>query len=482
MYLNDLLLWLIDHIENEFIEFKTNNDQPELIGEYISALSNSAALLNQPFGYLVYGVDDTTRDIIGTDISLKTQKKGNEDLISWLSRLLNPRINFEVFEFKYSESDIVIVKIPATDYIPVKFQGTSFIRINSYKKKLADFPEKESIIWNRKNKFKFEYQIALDRLTDVDVLKLLDYPSYFELTESDLPENRSTIIDKFLSEGFIIKSECYYSITNLGAILFAKDLDKFSNLSRKAARVIVYSGNNKINTIKEHVFKKGYATTFKLLIDYVNEQLPQNEEIEKVFRKNVRMYPDIAIRELVANSLIHQDFSINGSGPMIEIYKNRIEITNPGTPLIDVLRFIDSPPISRNENLASFMRRINICEERGSGIDKTINAIESYQLPAPEFINENNLNNTISILHSMKSFSDMDKNDKIRACYQHACLRYVSREYMTNSSIRERFKLGKNNTAAWRVITDTIENGLIEIYDSAASKKFSRYVPFWAKQ
>ncbi len=89
-------------------------------------------------------------------------------------------------------------------------------------------------------------------------------------------------------------------------------------------------------------------------------------------------YPELAIRELVANALIHQDFFISGAGPMVEIFENRIEITNPGSPLVSTARFIDTPPRSRNETLASMMRRFGICEERGSGIDKVITQVELY--------------------------------------------------------------------------------------------------------
>ena len=121
------------------------------------------------------------------------------------------------------------------------------------------------------------------------------------------------------------------------------------------------------------------------MVDYINDQLPSSEEIGRALRREVRMFPKIAVRELVANALIHQDFSMTGTGPMVEIFTDRIEITNPGPPLIDPLRFIDEPPQSRNEALAAMMRRLNICEERGTGIDKVIAEIELYQLPAPDF-------------------------------------------------------------------------------------------------
>ncbi|MDC4222968.1 MAG: hypothetical protein MPW15_01640 [Candidatus Manganitrophus sp.] len=93
----------------------------------------------------------------------------------------------------------------------------------------------------------------------------------------------------------------------------------------------------------------------------------------------------MAVRELVANALIHQDFFVTGAGPTVEIFDDRIEITNPGEPLVEPQRFVDTPPRSRNEALASLMRRFRICEERGSGIDKVVFQIEFYQFPAPIF-------------------------------------------------------------------------------------------------
>src|SRR5262249_30630504 len=142
-----------------------------------------------------------------------------------------------------------------------------------------------------------------------------------------------------------------FDICNVGAILFAADLQAFGRLARKAPRVIIYRGDSRIETIKEQSNVKGYATGFESLLNYVYDQLPQNEQIERAFRSAVRMYPAIAIRELVANALIHQDFNLTGTGPMIEIFSDRMEISNPGLPLIDPLRFIDEPPRSRNETL-----------------------------------------------------------------------------------------------------------------------------------
>ncbi|MEK9156175.1 MAG: ATP-binding protein [Patescibacteria group bacterium] len=282
-------------------------------------------------------------------------------------------------------------------------------------------------------------------------------------------------------DGLITRRRGSFDITNLGAILFAKDIGLFETIRRNAPRVIIYDGSSRIKTKFEKEGTKGYATGYRGLVSYINSQLPMNEEIKQALRTDNRMYPEIAIRELIANALIHQDFSIRGSGPMVEIFNDRIEISNPGKPLISVDRFIDHSPQSRNECIAALMRRIKICEERGSGIDKVIFWIEVFQLPAPMF--EVSENSTRVTLFAYKSLREMEKTDKIRACYQHCCLKYVSKEKTTNTSLRNRFKIkNENYSIASRIIGDTIDAKLIKLYDpeKSGSRKHSKYVPIWA--
>ncbi len=233
-----------------------------------------------------------------------------------------------------------------------------------------------------------------------------------------------------------------------------------------------------METIREQTGAKGYAIGFEGLVDWINSQLPANEEIGKALRKDTRMYPEIAIREIVANALIHQDFTELGF-PMIEIYSDRIEISNPGRPLIKPERFIDEY-VSRNEKLSDLMRRMGFCEEKGSGLDKVIFWNEFYQLPAINVLITDT--RTKVVLYSYKSLNDTDRKDKIRACYQHACLKYVSNEKMTNQSLRERFKIKeKNYSVASRIIRDTINEGLIkEDEPDNKSRKYASYIPFWA--
>ena len=301
------------------------------------------------------------------------------------------------------------------------------------------------------------------------------------MLKEPLPDNRAAILQRLISDKIIVSAVGdRYDIANVGAILFAKNLNDFERLSRKALRVIIYRGSNRTEAVKELLLPKGYAIGFEGAMRYINDQLPQNEEIGEALRKEVRMYPQIAIRELVANALIHQDFNITGSGPTVEIFSDRMEITNPGVPLIDTLRFIDEPPRSRNERLAALMRRMTICEERGSGIDKVIFHIEMFQLPAPDF--RVSTDSTISVLYGFRKFVQMNREERIRACYQHACLQYVSGQHMTNTSLRKRLGIKDSNyPAASKIIRDAIELNLVKSkFEKAGSKKDASYVPFWA--
>lgn len=465
--------------ECEWVEFKHNFHSPEEIGERLSALANGACLHNQPYGYLVFGVEDVTHKIIGTTFKVKTHKKGNENLENWLSNLLSPRIDYRTYEFDYKPGlHISIFAIPASIDRPINFQKVAYIRIGSVTRKLSDFPEKQSKIWRNSSGATFEKEIAKYNVTSSEVIQLLSTQTYFELLKLPYPSDQKDVIEKFVSEKLIVKDGSNYNITKLGVILLAKDLSAFESVQRKSVRVIVYKGRNKIDTIREQIGGKGYAIGFEGLLDWVNGQLPANEEIGRAFRLETRMYSEIAIRELVANALIHQDFSEKGF-PMIEIFSDRIEISNPGNPLIQPERFIDEY-ISRNEKLADLMRRMGFCEEKGSGLDKVIFYNELFQLPPIKVsIGSNRTNVT---MYSYKPLNDMDKEERTRACYQHACLKYVSNEKMTNQTLRERFKIDSRNAATVsRIIREALVEKVIKDVDPEnKSRKYACYIPFWA--
>lgn len=467
--------------ETSWVEFKQNNSNPEDIGEYLSALSNAAAFEGKVNAYLVWGIQNQTHEVTGTSFRPSEGKKGNEDLENWLLRLLSPRLHFRWQQFEYEGLPVVLLEIPRAVGKPTSFSGVEYIRVGSCRQKLKDYPELERELWRIFDTTPFEELIAMERVDDARVLALIDHTRYFELLDRPMPAIRSDILESMAEDRLLAANPAGgWDITNLGAILFAKNLDEFQRLNRKAVRVIVYKDRGRLQTDREQVGRKGYAAGFEGLIEFINALLPTNEVVGKALRQKVPMYPEPAIRELVANALIHQDFSVSGSGPMIEIFSDRMEITNPGQPLVNPERFLDTPPRSRNEALASLMRRAGVCEERGSGIDKVVFVTEFYQLPAPIF--ETLDGSTRTILFAHKRLNEMDRADRVRACYLHACLRYVERDPMTNASLRDRFGIEKQNSAtASRIIKESLEDGRIKPFDpSNQSKKLSKYLPFWA--
>jgi len=479
--INSLLEELVSlPFETEWVEFKVNNFEPEQISRLISALSNTAGIREKEAGYLVFGVNDKTHKIEGTTLNPKSEKIGEDLVEHWLIQRITPRINIQIFEAKQDEKRVVIIEIPAAKDRPTLASNTAYIRIGSITRELVDFPDLERIIWNNPLYRKFETESAISGLSSSEVLGLLNIDSFFRLRNLPRLTDDEEIIDLLESEKLISYNRGAYNITNLGAILFAKKLSSFDVIKRKSIRIIMYSGKDRTKTIEEKIGQIGYAAAFQGIVSFINSKLPVNEEIQESLRVERKVYPEIAIRELVANALIHQDFNITGSGPMIEIFSDRLEIYNPGNPLVNTERFIDYPPRSRNEILASLMRRVNICEERGSGIDKVISAVEIYQLPGPKF--ENYDNGTKVILYAPKTFRQMDREDRIRACYQHCCLNYVSNNETTNASVRKRFNISdKNYPMASRIIGDTVDANLIKpMLDETGKKKLTKYIPFWA--
>lgn len=316
-------------------------------------------------------------------------------------------------------------------------------------------------------------------LSNQEIIDLLDTQKYFELLKLSYPTNQDGIIDRLLNDRLIVSQDGGYAILRLSALLLAKRLEDFPELARKLPRVVVYTGNSKLQTRLDKTRTRGYAVDFQDLVDFVMSHLPQNEVIEGAIRKEDKLVSETVIRELVANALIHQDFTIGGTSMMIEIYSNRVEISNPGEPVVPVERFIDGYK-SRNENLARKMRQLGICEEKSSGIDKVIFEVEFSQLPAPYF--HVGLERTMVTIYGTKSFEQMNRTDRTRACYQHCALKWVTSGRMTNQSLRERFGLSKSkNVVISQVIAATTEEGLIKPDERAGtSRKFACYLPFWA--
>lgn len=476
----DLVDDLLRQGEVSWVEFKLNNSDPEMMAVRASAISNAARLAGQKTGYMIWGIDDPTHAVVGTTFNPDGQKVGNQVFAFWLAQQLVPSIAFQFQTIAHPSGRIVLMEIPAATSAPVACKGVAYIRIGSATPKLTDYPDRYQALLTALRPYAWEHGIALQYVTSDDVLAQLDYTQYFRLTKQTLPDNRVGILERLKADQLIGEDVGgKWNITNLGAILFAADLTQFSqSLARKGVRFISYAGTNKAARVTHRQDgKRGYAAGFEGLIGYINGLLPRNEHIGQALRVEQPLFPELAIRELVANALIHQDMTVTGAGPQIEMFTDRIEITNPGAPLVGTDRMIDLPPRSRNEAMASLMRRMGLCEEQGSGLDKVIAQAELFQLPAPLFrASDNSLQ---VILYGPRKFAQMTPDERVRACYQHAVLKFLSGDRMKNATLCERFGIAKQNAAqASQVITLGLQQELIKPADLEHPR--SGYVPFWA--
>jgi ATP-dependent DNA helicase RecG len=373
--------------ETNWVEFKINNAAPQVMGQRISALANGARLADQPFAYFIWGIENETHKIAGTRFDPSRARTGGEPLEFWLSKMLFPCPSLRFHVVQHPEGRVVLLEIPAASHSPVKFQGHARIRIGSATPPLSDYPEHERTLWAKLQSTMWETAITSQYVPGRDVLQSLDFTAYFDLTQQQRPAGNPGILRR-MSEDRLLSADVggRWNILNLGAILLAKRLEDFDRLSRKRVRIIQYGGTDKTVTKRRHEQPRGYASGFEAVIQFIDGLLPGSEEIGPALRTEQRLYPLIAIRELVANALIHQDMTATGAGPMIEIFDDRIEVTNPGPPVTDMTnKLFGAPPRSRNEALATLMRRMRICEEQGSGLVKIITAAEAARLPAPEF-------------------------------------------------------------------------------------------------
>ncbi len=453
-----------EHQRLEFKEAKTQLDSRKLY-RYCVALANEGG------GRLLLGVaDKPPRLVVGT-----AAFPNPVDLAARIFQALGFRVDIE--EVQHPDGRVLVFNIPSRP------RGTAYHFEGSYLMRSGEAlaPMSEDQLRRIFAEGEPDWLEAFSRtsLDEQGVVDLLDTQAFFDLLHLPYPTHRKGVLARLIQERLVDESEDGYAVRRLGGLMLARRLADFDDLMRKAPRVVVYTGNSKLETRLDHLEAKGIAVGFQGLVAFIMGQLPRHEVIENALRKENLLVPEITIRELTANALIHQDFSIGGASVMVEIYANRVEISNPGAPIVPVERFIDGYQ-SRNERLADLMRRMGICEEKSSGIDKVIHAVEMNRLPAPDF--RTGHQRTIAVLFGRREFEGMDREERIRACYQHCALRYVMAEHMTNQSLRERFQLPENKSAVVsQVIAQSIEAGIIKTDERVgASRKFARYLPFWA--
>lgn len=456
-------------------DLSPNNDK---LCHHLSAFANQAG-----GGYLAFGINNKSAKVVGID-----RKKVNEivDKLASLCRDgVEPLVSIDHSVEEYEEKTILFIYIRESAIKPVYLSSQSieesYIRSGGTTRK-ASRQEVGALMLNSKSP-SWEELHASKLLSSIEVITLIEYGKILELLDKPIPNDINEILKWMEDEKMVVNVDGKgYYITNFGAVSAAKDLSKFDGLSRKSLRIIKYEGVNKVGSSKEFPRNKGYAIEFEGLITFIQGLLQDSEVIKNALRVDTSIYPKIALRELIANILIHQDFTIRGTGSMIEIFEDRIVFTNPGKllPSKNIDRLIRTTPESRNEILASAFRRYNICEERGSGFEKAVINIELFGLPPLRF---EELENSFKVtMFAPKPYAKMSNDERIEACYQHSIIEYYGGGGFNNASLRKRFGMhDKQAPQISSLIKDAIIAGKIKPKDKGnVSKKFSIYIPYWA--
>ena len=234
--------------ECEWAEFKCNNENPDEIAEYISAISNSTAIMGLDVAYLAWGIQDSSMAIVGTDFKPFNAKKGGEPLFNWLIRSIIPQIDIQFVETQIEGQSVVLLMIPKAPNQPVRFGSEAFVRVDSQKRKLKDYPEHARKLWASFDKSTFEAGIALQDIDGPRVLQLIDFSTCFDKLGIALPSDQTGILARLCDEQLIV--------------------------SQPGGRFDIE------RQWEDPPSTRGYATSFEAAVAYINSQVEQNEPIE----------------------------------------------------------------------------------------------------------------------------------------------------------------------------------------------------------
>lgn len=372
--------------ETEWVEFKLNYAEPQEIGEYISALSNGACLHNQQFGYLIFGIEDETHTVKGTTFKPRQAKMGNEELENWLIRLLDPRIDFRIYEFTYDNLLVVVFEIDAARNIPVKFSGEAYIRVGSYKKKLKDYNEKERKIWQKSIDEDWSAQICLKAsITDLSPEAIRKAREEYKQKHPHLAQDIDTWDDiTFLNKA---RLTIHGQITKTAIILLGRE-EAVHFLSPSIAEMSWILKD-------EHGIERDYAhfsPPFILNIEKIFTRI-RNITIRylpdgSLFPKEITQYDPWVIREALHNCIAHQEYKLKGRINIVEspeelIFSN-VGRFMPGS-IEQVIRQDAPSEVYRNPFLARAMVALNMIDTIGSGIKRMFLTQKNRFFPMPDF-------------------------------------------------------------------------------------------------
>lgn len=374
--------------ETEWVEFKHNNSNPEEIGEYISAISNGAALHGKRTGYLVWGIEDGTRSVVGTSFQPKTAKKGNEELENWLLRLLEPRIDFSIHEFEVDGKPIVLFAVQAANSRPVRFGGEEYIRVGSYKKKLKDYPEKERRLWQLLSNQKIDWSAQIvpsATIADLD-RAALDF-GRAQYRQKNL--QNAAEIDAWDDVTFLNKAKVLIGgkVTNAAIVLLGKP-ETAAFIAPAQARITWVLRDERNEEMDYAHFDPPFLLASDNVLNKIRNLTIRRLPSGTLFPQELSQYDPWVIRETLHNCIAHQDYNLRARINVVESPTSLL-FANAGSFIpgsVEEMIRSDAPPgIYRNPFLAQAMVSLNMIDTIGSGIKRMFRRQKERSFPMPDY-------------------------------------------------------------------------------------------------
>lgn len=381
--------------ETEWVEFKHNNTDPQMIGEYLSAISNSAALECQPFGYIVWGVEDGTRKIVGTSFKPRSQKgAGNEDLEPWLNKLLAPRINFRICEFEAEDHPMVMFEVQAANTAPVAFSGRRYVRVGSHRKPLSEHPERERRLWEIVSGPDVDWSAAICEaatLDDLDPEAVTLGREEFANKHSHDPKKRELAKEvwEWDDQTFLNKAKvCVNGNITRTAILLLGRAEATHHLAPCLPQITWILKDDHGLEQDYHHFEPPFLAAVDDLFARVRNLTIRHLPDGTLFPVEVTQYDPWVLRETLHNCIAHQDYTQGGRINVVEqpgslLFTNRGKFI-PGSVEEVITR--DAPQeVYRNRFLARAMVSLNMIDTIGSGIKRAFTLQRRRNFPMPSY-------------------------------------------------------------------------------------------------
>ncbi len=372
-------------VETEWFEFKRRRYNPQEIGEYLSALANSACLAGQPRGYLIFGIDDASHDVVGTRFDpFGVKGKGNQDLLPWLSAGLRPNTGIETHVVGHPDGRVVLFEVGPANGEPVRFYGTAYIRVGSSKTMLHNHPEKERAIWTRGSDWSAEVCSAAS-LDDLDPEAIATARNQFIVKHPAQAKEVAAWDDRtFLNKARVLRQG---EVTHTALVLLGRP-ESATLLSPAVAKISWILKDAEDRELDyEHIgppFLLAGDRVMQRIRNLVVRALPSGT----LFPQEITQYDPWVIREALHNAIAHQDYRRHARITLVE-FPDRVLVTNVGEFLpgdVEIVIRQDAPQaIYRNPFLADAMVELNLIDTQGGGIKRMFETQRRRSFPLPDY-------------------------------------------------------------------------------------------------